>query len=850
MKTNLRVFFSLCLLIILSSPLLAAWQSVGNVTRVEKTQTGGVTLQTSSGAKIRVEFFDTNVVRVRVAPVGIFERDFSYAIQSAERQKPVITMSETTSEIVLTNSEKARVVIKKSPFSVAIFDENGEAVLADTANTAFDNQTGAVESTILRRGFNETYYGFGEKAFPLSRDGQVLSNWNTDTYRYTWGTDPLYQAIPFFIALHNGKSYGLFFHNTHRTSFDMGKTAVDRYSLSAAGGELDYFVFTGGRERSPAKILADYTNLTGRMPLPPLWSLGYQQSRFSYFPEARVREIAKEFRQRRIPADTIYIDIDFMDGFRIFTWDKEKFPNPSQMIADLKKDGFYSIVIVNPAVKKDDNYFMYREGREQNFFVKRADGTEFNGSVWAGNSAFIDFTNPNARAWYGAKYKIFLEQGVAGFWNDMNEPSVFPDEKENPVPLMNSPFKTIPLDARHDGDGFVAPRRIVMPPPDRLSGKTKTPYYPKGVDGTHARFHNVYGMQMARATWENLSKLEPNKRPFVLSRAGFSGVQRYAAVWTGDNTASWEHLQLSLPMLLNMSVSGIPFVGADVGGYSDNPSGELFARWLQSAALTPLLRPHAEKGTVNKEPWEFGADFEKINRASIELRYQFLPYIYTLFRQQEENGQPVLRPLWFAYPKDAKTYLIDDQYLVGGDMLVAPVVRQGQTKRNVYFPAGDDWRDWQTGALYKGGTAAEVDAPLEKLPLFVRVGAVIPTQPVVQHTGEMANAPVTLNVVAGIAPDKTETAALFQDAGDGYGYKSTAWREVKVTHKKGLLSLTRMGDYASGQKVRFIEAIGIENKPSSIRIDGASAEITFNQANKRARIELVNENAKEIALEP
>jgi alpha-glucosidase len=605
----------------------------------------------------------------------------------------------------------------------------------------------------------------------------------------------------------------------------MGKSAPEKYEFKAAGGELDYFVFTGGKNRSPAQILADYTNLTGRTSLPPVWALGYQQSRFSYFPESRVREIAREFRRRKIPADALYIDIDFMDGFRIFTWDKEKFPNPRKMISDLEKDGFRSIVIVNPAVKVDENFAVYREGKANGFFVKKSDGAEFNGGVWAGNSAFIDFTNPRARAWFGAKYETFLEQGVAGFWNDMNEPSVFPSERENPVPLMNFPYKTLPEDARHFGDG---------------------------IADTHRRFHNVYGMLMARATDENLRKLEPNKRPFVLSRAGFAGIQRYAAVWTGDNTASWEHLRLSLPMLLNMSVSGIPFVGADVGGYSDNPSGELFARWLQAAAFSPLLRPHAEKGTSNKEPWEFGADFERINRATIELRYQFLPYIYTLFRQQEKTGQPVLRPLWFEYPADAKTRLVDDQYLVGKNLLVAPVLREGQRKRAVYFPAGDDWRDWTTGAIYQGGNFAEIEAPLDKLPVFVRVGATIPTQPIVQSTGEMTNAPVTLNVVAGAAARETaETETIFQDAGDGYGYLKNDWREIRVENRGAVLRLSKTGDFPGAQRIGFVEFVGIEKKPRAVRIDGVSLkDFEFDPESKRLRINLENENAKEIVLLP
>ncbi len=803
----------------------AAWQDVGNVVRVTEQRANRIVLQTSSGALAEVSFFDLDAVRVRIAPVGRFELNPSYAIENKDRKTPVVKVIQTSGEIILTNYFGAKIIINRKPFTITVLDADGSVVVSDDAARAamFDRESGEIRATKLRRGAFETYYGFGEKALPFSRDGQVLSNWNTDTYRYTAGTDPLYQSIPFFIALAGGKAYGLFFHNTFRTGFDMGKTSPEKYTLTAAGGELDYFIFTGGKERTPAKILEDYTNLTGRMPLPPLWALGYQQSRFSYFPESRVREITGEFRRRKIPADAVYIDIDFMDGFRIFTWDKEKFPNPQQLNEDLAKIGFRSIVIVNPAVKRDTQFSVYQEGKANGFFVKRADGSEFNGNVWAGNSAFVDFTNPQARDWFGAKYKIFLDAGVSGFWNDMNEPSVFPDEKDNPVPLQHSPFKTLPLDVQHFGDG---------------------------VAGTHARFHNIYGMQMARATWENLRKLEPEKRPFVLSRAGFSGIQRYAAVWTGDNTASWEHLRLSLPMLLNMSVSGIPLVGADVGGYSDNPSGELFARWLQAAALMPLLRPHAEKGTINKEPWEFGADFERINRASIELRYQFLPYLYTLFQKHERNGQPVLRPLWFEYPSDVKTYLIEDEYLVGKDLLVAPVLSEGQRKRSVYFPVGDDWRDWFSGEIYKGGTRAEINAPLEKLPIFARVGAVISTQPTIQNTTEMPNAPITLNVIAGILPDKTETSEIHQDAGDGYGYKLKDWREIKIEHKKGSLRLNRFGSFANPQKIRFIEALGISNKPSEMRIDSKIVEnIEIDSARKRLRIE-IDDGAKEIIMKP
>ena len=820
LRFSLSLFLFLCFVV----TVCAEWRTFGDFARIVETKPNGVVLETTARAKVLVEFSARNTIRVRYAPSGVFENRVSYAIDSSnERRAPLVKINQTKERIELTSDDGARIVVNKTPLAFDVFDASGALVVADdkTQTAQFNRETGEIKITKLRGGELETYYGFGEKALPFSRDSQVITNWNTDTYRYAVNQDPLYQSIPFFYAVRQGKSYGIFFNNTFRTFFDMGKSAPNRYSFGATGGELDYYVFTGGRDRAPGEVLTGYAALTGKMPLPPIWALGNQQSRFSYFPESRVREIAAEFRRRKIPIDAIYIDIDYMDGFRIFTWDKAKFPAPKQMISDLAKDGLKSILIINPAVKVDGNFPVYREAKTRNYFVKTADGKEFNGNVWAGKSAFLDFTDPRVREWFGALYKTNTDEGVAGFWNDMNEPSVFPDGETFSPPVNYSLQKSLPVDARHNGDGS---------------------------PGDHARFHNVYGMQMARATFEGLRKIQPDKRPFVLSRAGFSGVQRFAAVWTGDNTASWEHLRLSLPMLLNMSVSGIPFVGADIGGYSDNPSPELFARWMQSAVFHPLFRPHAEKGTANKEPWEYGSEYEKINRRTVELRYEFLPYLYTLFREHERDGQPVVRPLWFEYAADRQTYLIDDEYLVGRDILVAPVVREGERKRRVYFPAGDDWRDWFSGEIYKGGTYAEIEAPLEKLPVFARVGAVIPTQSIVQHTGEMPSAPITLNVITGIVAEKIEISELFQDPGDGYDYRARGRREIKIEHRRGILRLNRSGDLKNPQKIKFIEALGIAQKPREMRVDGVIAEkVEFDAKRKRLRIE-IGDAAKEMTL--
>ena len=780
----------------------------------------------SGKAKISVEFFDINVIRVRVAPNGIFERDFSYAIDyERSRKTPTVNMTQTAKQIVLTNLFGTRAVIQKSPFSIEIFDENGASVVKDdlTKPTVFDKETGEIQTAKMRKSELETYYGFGEKAFAgMSRHGQTIVNWNTDTFSYPVGTDPIYQSIPFFYALYDGKSYGIYFNNTFRTNFDMGKTAPERYTFGANGGELDYFVFTGGKMRSPKIVLEDYTNLTGKTPLPPVWALGNQQSRWSYFPEKRVREIAEGFRKNKIPADVLYLDIDYMDGYRVFTWDKTRFSDPKKMLSDLSQDGFKTVLIIDPGIKVDEKYTAYTDGRKAGIYVKNPNGSELNIPVWAGNSAFPDFTDPKAREWFGAQYRTHLDEGIAGFWTDMNEPGVFMNEKTEKPEIYHHPDKTFPYNTPHFGDG---------------------------LKDTHRRYHNVYGMQMARSTFEGVKKLAPEKRPFVLTRAGFAGIQRFSAVWTGDNYASWEHLALSIPMLANLSVSGVPFVGADAGGFNDMPSGELYARWLQAAALTPFLRSHSVGWVGNKEAWEYGDEFTKINRATVEMRYQFLPYLYTLFYNHEQTGEPVMRPLWYEYPNDKFTYLIDDQYLVGKDLLIAPVVKQGLKTREIYLPVGDNWINWWTGERFEGGKKHTIQTPLDKLPLFVRVGAVIPTQSVIQHTGEMPNAVLILNVITGIADGKAENSEVFQDAGEGYGYRQNDWRKIQVEHKKGSLKLSRVGKFA-GQNVKFIEAVGLAQKPKDIKADAKSVDkMDFDKDTKRLKIE-ISTDAREILLIP
>ncbi|HVF68397.1 MAG TPA: glycoside hydrolase family 31 protein, partial [Pyrinomonadaceae bacterium] len=690
---------------------------------------------------------------------------------------------------------------------------------------------GAVECSKKRVEW-ETYYGLGEKAgATLSHNSQQFVMWNTDTYGYPRGLDPIYQSIGFYTALRYEKSpagaragrglaYGLFLDNTSRAYFDMGKTDPARVTFGAASGELNYYVFTGGRGRSPKKVLTDYTWLTGRAPLPPLWALGNQQSRWSYYPESRVREVARGFRESRTPADVIYLDIDYMDGFRVFTWNRQHFPDPRKLIADLRAEGFRVVLIVDPGVKVDPDYYAYQQGQAGGHFVKTADGRELHASVWPGVCAFPDFTDASAREWFGSLYKTNLDEGVSGFWNDMNEPGVFLSEETPKPDIYHHPMKTFPTDARHAGDGS---------------------------PGTHARYHNVYGMQMARATFEGLKKLRPDERPFVLTRAGYAGVQRFSAVWTGDNVATWDHLRLSLSMLMNMGVSGVPFVGADVGGFSGNPSPELYTRWLQAAALTPLLRSHSENGSNPHEPYSFPKAYADINRASVELRYRLLPYLQTLFHEHTLNGAPVMRPLWFEYPDDSRTYLIEDEYLVGGDLLVAPVVTESVTRRRVYFPAGDDWVDWWTGKRYEGGKDADVDAPLDRLPLFARAGAILPTIPVIQHTGERTKVPLTLVAVPG-GPDRN--VKIWQDGGVTYPVMAD-WRGGKL----GVFQNTTANFALTGPewlRVRYVEFLGLPEGTKGVLVDGQPPrnKPDFDKAAGRLRVDALPVASFSMSLTP
>ncbi|WP_241535947.1 TIM-barrel domain-containing protein [Indiicoccus explosivorum] len=638
--------------------------------------------------------------------------------------------------------------VDKETAAVTVFDQEGKLLLADVpGGTGFSGRTEAH----CRKQLDDAdrFYGFGEKTGFLDKRGDRLVMWNSDVFApHNPETDPLYQSIPFFLTLRNGNAHGLFLDSTAKTVFDM-KGQSGHYTFSSDSGGLDYYIFAGP---SLKDVIGQYTELTGRMPLPPKWALGYHQSRYSYESEQEVRELAARFKEQEIPLDAIYSDIHYMDDYRVFTFDQERFPDPAGLIRDLKSEGIRLIPIVDPGVKKDPEYRVYKEGVADDHFCRFLEGDVFFGDVWPGTSAFPDFTEAQTRHWWGENHAFYTEMGVEGIWNDMNEPSVFNETK------------TMDLGVVH-----------------RNGGNPKT----------HRELHNAYGLLMSEATYEGLKRQLAGRRPFVLTRAGYAGIQRWAAVWTGDNRSFWEHLQMALPMCMNLGMSGVAFSGPDVGGFAHHASGELLARWTQAGAFMPYFRNHSVLGSDRQEPWSFGEKYGEVIRNSIQARYVWLPYLYGLFREASTTGIPVMRPLVLEYPDDPAVSNLADQFLAGPDVLVAPVLVPGQEKRMVYLPEGE-WVDYWEDTILEGGKHIIADAPLDRLPLFIKNGAIIVHGPVRRNAeaeiGELA-------VHLYIKEQAAGSALLYDDDG------------ISLTYREGCYFEERMEAEVSAGKVEIRTAV-------------------------------------------
>lgn len=620
----------------------------------------------------------------------------------------------------------------------------------------------------------EHLYGLGGRTGRLDRRGRRTTLWNTDAYDpafkgYRPDADLLYTSIPFVVALRDGRAHGLFSDDTFRQTWDLAATDPEVLQIEAQGGVLDQYVFDGP---TLAEVLARYTRLTGRAALVPRWTLGYHQSRWGYSPATRVEDVAAELRRRKLPADGMWLDIQHMDGFRSFTWNPTTFGDPDGLIARLAAQGFQTTIIVDPGIKVDPGWEVYQAGMAGGHFLPHV------GEVWPGKAAFPDFSRAATRAWWAELIARPLARGVRGIWIDMNEPSSF------------EPGGTVPDAVPADGDG---------------------------VPTTMAEVHNAYGLLEARASYEGLRAARPGERPFLLSRAGYAGLQRYAGVWTGDAPSRWDVLADTLPMLLGLGLSGLVMVGSDVGGYSGEADAEMFARWMQLGAISPFLRAHTMDGAKSQEPWEFGLEVEDVSRAALIERYRLMPYLYTLLHEAAETGAPILRPLVWHFQSDPTAAALDDEAMLGPSLLYAPVLEAGATTRRVYLPAGR-WYDAWSDAVYEGPATVEVDLRLASLPAFVRAGAIVPRAELVQHDGERTAA-LDLDVYPADAPS---AFTLVEDAGDGYGAPARTTYTLEPTATGLKITAARVGAFAVPERAVTVRVHRVDHAPRAVRLDGAA----------------------------
>ncbi len=704
---------------------------------------------TAGGVTMRVTALRDDVLRVTAAAHGAaLPEDASWAVLAGARSASVVVspLAESKGE---TGFRTAAMTVRIGPdLRLRVTDPGGEPLLEEAEPVAWGGADGTRFRVRLQKHDDDHFFGLGDKPGPLDRAGEAFVMWNTDAYGWQESSDPTYHDISFFLNLRAGRATGVLFDNTYRTFFDFGREDVHQYSFGAPDGPVTYYVLAGPE---PKHVVESYAWLTGPTPLPPRWALGFQQSRDTYQPASRLMAVARRLRSDRVPADVLYLDIGYQDRNRPFTVDRDRFPHFSETVAELARQRFHLVLITDPHIAKlpDATYTPYNSGTAGDDFVKLADGSVYSGTVWPGASVFPDFTQASSRAWWGTLYAEFAKAGVAGFWNDMNEPAIF-----------NVTSKTVPDDVQHriDEPGF---RRRTA---------------------TALEIHNVYGMENARATYEGLLKLEPGTRPFVLARASYAGGQRYMVTWTGDNSATWNHLRLTTPQLENLGLSGFALAGADVGGFAGSPPPDLLTKWMEIGAFQPIDRDHSAKTVREHEPWVDGTAALAVRRRFLEERYRLLPYLYTTAEEMSRTGLPIVRPLFLEFPHatdDGHPLDLDagGEFLFGSRVLVAPTPNpEDVADYEVHLPPGG-WYSYWSGAYYDAAKAEANDPVLvtpkiDELPVYVRAGTILPMAPVVESTEDKPVGPLTLRVYAPREGSESVCeGSLYLDDGKSFAYR-------------------------------------------------------------------------------
>lgn len=743
---------SLLLLLGMLAPAALSAANLGAVLSYQKTA-HGITGRTAT-AEFLVDVYSPHIMRVRVTPQGS-ERHVGYALTtdevpafsqfSVDAADPVV--------VVKTSSITAEVELRPD-LRITFKDANGNVINEDLPGKELGMTLTGNKITVYKRLQNdERFIGMGEQLGNLDRRGTVVTLKNTDNYGYDDPKVPMYVSIPFFMGLHHGKVYGLFFNNSYRSVFNFGASNRRFSSFSFDGGALDeFFIF----DASVGKILEHYTSLTGRMPLPPRWSLGYQQSRCSYYPEEQVMFIANTFRAKRIPLDGIVLDADYLHQYQPFRINRERFPDMRRLADTLRDMNIELTASVNPGIAIDDSYQQYKSGLEENVFLRYADGELWVADIAPNTNHFVDFSDPRGRRWWIDEMKIYQDLGIRGLWNDMNEPAI---------------------------DGQAMPDNVVF---DFDGQKTSA-----------LEAQNYYGMLMARAAFESAEQYGGNRRPFVLSRSGFAGIQRYAAVWSGDNQAKDEHILLGTLLINQMGLSGVPFTGPDLGGYIGDGNKDLYRRWVEVGVFAPYLRNHRAQYTAANEPWAYGEEAEAISKAYIGFRYELMPYLYSTFYEAAETGMPVSRSLSIDYPFDANVFKPDFQYefLFGPGLLVNPMTSREQAK-STYLPPGA-WYDLFTDERLDGGRVLAADYAGHRIPIFAKASAIIPMQGKVQSTRDDPGPVLYVHVFNGA--ERSEFV-YYDDDGETLNYRKGQYRRRVITFDPAArqLSFSRPeGNYAT-----------------------------------------------------
>ncbi|MEQ1552824.1 MAG: TIM-barrel domain-containing protein [Ferruginibacter sp.] len=703
-------------------------KEVGNVKSV-KIEGQNIIIATDV-AFIQAIVYSPSIIRIRMDKQAL-KKDFSYAVVSQPLPtKASITQTET--EIVIV-TDSLKVVFQKKPFSVSFYNNDGVAISEDEKGLT-TSWVGEEVTTYKKMQDGERFIGLGEKTGDLDRKGNGYTNWNTDAFAYGAGQDPIYATIPFYIGIHHNTNYGIFMDNTFQSDFNFGASNNRFSSFAARGGEMNYYFIY---HKTVADIIKSYTSLTGRMKMPPLWSLGYQQNRYSYYPDTEVLRIAQTLREKQIPADGITLDIHYMDKYQLFTWDKTRFPNPIMLTNKLKELGFKTTVIVDPGIKVVPGMPAFDRGVKADAYIKYSDGKYYQGQVWPGWCHFTDYTSEIGRKFWRNEMKFFTDNGVNGIWNDMNE--------------IASWGQKMPSNIIFDYDGRKA---------------------------SHLEAHNVYGSLMAKTSYEGF-RANSNERPFILTRAGYAGLQRYSAIWTGDNRSEDNHMMAGVRLINSLGLSGVPFSAMDIGGFTGGASTGLFARWMQIGAFIPYFRNHTCINSKSSEPWTYGEEVTEISRNYVSLRYKLLPYLYSSFYEATQNGLPINRSLAIYNTFDNNIYngAFQNQFLFGQSIMVAPV-ESGKDFMKVYFPKGN-WYSLYNDEITEGAKEKTIELSMAKLPVYVKESSIIPMQSLVQSTSIAPSDTLFVHIYKG---NVVNNFVYYEDDGKTFDYEKGAFYKRNITY--------------------------------------------------------------------